>query len=679
MKLLNFAIIKLTACFVLGILMGHSFIIPLKASLGATALFLLLTTLFYLRAKTRLVPSIGFGLFAFFTMISIGVLTTNLHNPKNFSNHYSHYATQKNARAQTITFKIREVLKPTPYFYKYVVDILEVDHQSTLGKSLLNIKKDSLKHTLNVDDVFTSKTQFREIPPPLNPNQFNYKDYLEKKYIYHQLVLNRNEILQVHSNRATLLGMANAIRNHINKKLEPYGFEDEELYIINALLLGQRQDISPEVYNSYAQAGVIHILAVSGLHVGLVLLILDYLFTPLGRFKHGRIAKTILLVILLWSFAIIAGLSASVTRAATMFSVVAIALNLKRPTNIYNTLAISMLIILLFKPLFLFDVGFQLSYLAVFSIVSLDPFLYKFWRPKFWVIDKLWHTLTVTVTAQLGVLPLSLFYFHQFPGLFVVTNLVIVPFLGIILGFGILVVILALINALPPFLAHTLEFIINTMNLFVNWAAKQEVFVFKDIPFSPYHVLAFYILIICLSRFLIKKNFKTLKHLLVSVLLIQTVFIYTKYNKPTNEFIVFHKSKHSIFGKTTNNKILVAHDLGNVSKKHIKSINDYALGNFIKNIEIDSIQPLYILNKKTVLVVDSLGIYNIKSFKPNYVILRQSPKINLSRLIDSIKPKQIIADGSNYISYIERWESICKKKKLPFHHTGKKGAFIIRY
>jgi competence protein ComEC len=124
---------------------------------------------------------------------------------------------------------------------------------------------------------------------------------------------------------------------------------------------------------------------------------------------------------------------------------------------------------------------------------------------------------------------------------------------------------------------------------------------------------------------------------------------------------------------------MVAHDFDSLTKAKNKIIKNYTVGNHIKTIEEDSLQPLYVLDGKRLLVIDSLGVYNIKLFNPDYVLLRQSPKINLNRLIDSIKPKYIIADGSNYRSYVERWEHICKKRKLPFHQTGKKGAFIIDY
>ena len=165
----------------------------------------------------------------------------------------------------------------------------------------------------------------------------------------------------------------------------------------------------------------------------------------------------------------------------------------------------------------------------------------------------------------------------------------------------------------------------------------------------------------------------------MAILIVQGAFIYSEFKKPSNEFIVFHKSRYSLLGNTINNKIVVANDFDSIVKSKNKIIKDYVVGNHIKTVEEQAISPIYQLDNKHLLVIDSLGVYNIKSLKPDFVLLRQSPKINLNRLIDSLKPKQIIADGSNYKSYIERWEHICKKRKIPFHQTSKKGAFIIDY
>lgn len=679
MKLLNFTIIKLALFLIAGIIIGFYFEIDITVSIVLSISFLVISFIIYFLTRRQFNQRIWFGLAAFLGMMSIGILTVNLHNQKHFSNHYSNYISEKLDELHTVTFRIREVLKPGNYYDKYVIDIFKVDGTKAIGKSLLNIQKGTVSESLRVDDVFTVRTDFKNLIHPLNPGQFDYKNYLKKKYIYHQLFVEPHLLLEGTTENVTLFGIANDIREHINNKLKPYNFKPDELAIINALLLGQRQDISEEVYTSYTNAGAIHILAVSGLHVGIILLILSLTLKPLERFKHGKLLKTILLVLMLWCFAVIAGLSASVTRAVTMFSIVAIGMNLNRPTNIYNTLAISVLVILLVKPLFIFDVGFQLSYLAVFAIVTIDPLLYKLWQPKNWLLDKYWHTFTITIAAQFGIIPVSLYYFHQFPGLFFVSNLVIIPLLGLILGLGVIVILLAVLNGLPNILASTFGYIISLMNNFVGWVSKQEAFLFQDIPFNILYVLTSYGVIITCFKWVFRKNYYNLKYALVAIIFLQCAFIYSEYSKPEQQFILFHKSRQSLIGHVTQDNIYYAHDFDSITALTNPIIKDFTVEKHLKNSMNDSISAVYNLNGKHILVVDSLGVYNVDSFKPDYVILRQSPKINLNRLIDTLQPKVIIADGSNYKSYVERWEAICEKRKLPFHQTSKKGAFILDY
>jgi competence protein ComEC len=679
MKLLNFNIIKLSVCLIIGILIGYFYNTPTISLLYILGVLLLLFTISYFVAKNQFIKTIWFGMIGYTIMICIGILNVSIHNPLNNSTHYSNLINQKNDSTKFITLKIREVLKSSIYDDKYIVDLIKINNLQVSGKSILNIKKDSLNNTLKVDDVYIIKTSLRDVNPPLNPGQFNYKNYLEKQYIYHQLFVTKEMLFDLKKSHQTVFGIANKIREHINFKLIKYSFKPDELAIINAILLGQRQNISEDVYTSYRNAGAIHILAISGLHIGIILIMLSSIFKPLERLRYGIYIKTILIVLILWSFAIIAGLSASVTRAVSMFSIVAIGMHLKRPTNIYNTLAVSIFALLLFKPLFLFDVGFQLSYLAVFGIVSINPTLDNLWKPKYWLFKKLWQTLTVTLSAQIGILPISLFYFHQFPGLFFLTNLLIIPLLGIILGFGIIIILLAVLNILPITLANLFGLIINYMNQIVGWVAEQEAFLIKDISFSLLYVVIFYLIIISCFRFIINRNYKRFMLLLTSIIVAQIILIYTKMESPTNQFLIFHKSRYSLLGNSQSNTLILSDNLDSISKQKDRIIKDYMVSNYIKSLETDSLQSVYPIGNKKLLVIDSLGIYNLKTLKPDYVLLRNSPKINLTRLIALLNPKLIIADGSNYKTYVERWKMTCDKTKTPFHQTNEKGALIINY
>jgi competence protein ComEC len=678
MKLLNFTIIKLTICVVVGILIGYYLNIHFNFLLVLSGILLVILFLIKQFRIRKFHQTIWFGLLTFITTIVIGILAISIHNQSNFKNHYTKSYLLETDSIIQLQLRVREVLKPGNYYDKYVIDIIKIDNKKVKGISLLNVEKDSTIQGLKVDDILITKAQFKELIPPLNPHQFDYKNYLKKKHIYHQLFLSNKKLFKVATNKHTIFGYASLLREFINSKLEKFNFHPDRLAIINALLLGQRQDISSEIYNSYTQAGAIHILAVSGLHVGVILMLLHILLKPIELFKHGKRLKTTLIIIILWSFAIIAGLSASVVRAVFMFTIVAIAMNFKRPTNIYNTLAISLLFLLLIKPTFLFDVGFQLSYLAVFAIVTFHPIISKIWFPPNKAAKFMWNIFVVTISAQFGIIPISLFYFHQFPGLFFLSNLVIIPFLGIILGLGILVFILASINLLPQFLASIFGEIIGLMNSFVAWVADKETFLFKHISFDLHHVIISYLIIILALYAYFKRNFQSVIILLFSVLVCQG-FLITLKAKSNNEFTVFHKSRHSIVGHKQQEQLTLYLDKKDSILQSEKLITNYIVGKDVTVNRMDTIASVFKFNSRKLLVIDSLGIYNVKSFKPDIILLRNSPKLNLIRVIDSLQPQLIISDGSNYKSYQERWRVTCEHKKIPFHQTSKKGAFVYSY
>ncbi|NQX86445.1 MAG: ComEC/Rec2 family competence protein [Flavobacteriaceae bacterium] len=458
--------------------------------------------------------------------------------------------------------------------------------------------------------------------------------------------------------------------------MNKFHFSPDELAIINALVLGQRQGLPTQIYTSYVQAGAVHILAVSGLHVGLILMLLNILLKPITYLKKGKLIKIILTLTVLWSYAIIAGLSASVVRAVSMFSIVAIGMYLQRQSAIYNTLFVSLFILLVFQPTYIFDIGFQLSYLAVFAIVTFQPMLYSLVKVPYRLLEYPWKLFTVSLSAQIGITPISLYYFHQFPGLFFISNLIIIPLLGTILGLGILIIILALAKWLPIWFAEIYGSIITMMTTFVRWIAQHEAFLFKNISFSISQVLFCYLL---LGWFLILRSRRTYKNaicLLITILLFQFHFLYQKQRRANKKLIIFHKNRYSIIGIQQHKTLEIHTNIETITQETF--ISNYCVGAAVNLYKIDSIQAFYKLGSRSILVVDSLAIYNIKQIQPEIIVLRNSPKLNLVRLIDSLQPQLILADGSNYASYIQRWHYTCLTKKIPFHHTGKKGAYSLK-
>jgi len=668
MRFTDFISVKLTLFLIVGILLDSWLNVTLIVAFTLLLILTIILIVSFKKQKRNTFPL--FGVVSLLTTCAVGIFSTSLSNDTNLTNHYSNQLSNANG---VWHLKITQVLKPTSYSNRYFVDATLFENNPVKGKLLLTFTSDTAHTTFAIDDELLVLGKLGNINPPLNPNQFDYKSYLKKKGILHQIKSDYSQIHLKSGGTKTLKGIASNFRAHIISKLEKENFGSDELGIIQALLLGQRNDISATIYDNYKKAGAVHILAVSGLHIGILLLLLQFILKPLERLPKGKTIKLIVIVLLLWSFAFVAGLSPSVVRAVTMFSFIAYAFYLNRPANMFNIIALSMFFILLVKPLFLFEVGFQMSYAAVFSIVWIYPKLQRFWYPKHFMTNKLWQLLSISIAAQLGVLPISLFYFHQFPALFFVSNLVIVPFLGIVLGIGILLIVLSLLNILPSFLVSTFNFLIHTMNTVIGWVAKQEEFVFSNIPFDLMQVLLTYLMIFGLIVSVSKPKFKNVSFLLSTIMVLSGWSVYKQYElKEKEQLVLAHQTKNSVLLHQNAGELHVYSHNENETQQRL--VNDICTAERLTKVTYDTLQNYYLLNGKCLFVMDSLAVYP-KSKGIDYLLLTQSPKVNLERVIDSLHPKMILADGSNYRSYIQRWKVTCQKKKLPFHYTGERGAY----
>ena len=680
MPVFQFVIVRFCVFLILGILTAHLSGFSIEFVLLVLGGLLILFFILWKRAHQQLFQDQSFALGCCVLFFWIGVTTYTIHHPQNIKNHYLSKRSQKPETSSPIfQIKIKEVLKPTLYNNKYIGNITTIDGESTSGKVLINTPKDSTFLKLNVDDVMLVSNKLMPFATPRNPHQFDYGTYMNQLGVYRQLQLQHFEILKHKHEATSIQGIASKLRHHLQYKLKKYGFSDDTYTIINALLLGQRQDISKETYENYAAAGAIHILAVSGLHVGIVMLIIQFLLRPLERFPRGKAIKLIVTIALLWCFATVTGLSPSVVRAATMFSFLAVGLQLKRHTNSFNTLFCSAFILLLINPNLLFQVGFQLSYMAVIGILLFYPIFSKIYYPKTWIQKKLWDVFTVSIAAQLGVLPLSLLYFNQFAGLFFITNLVILPFLGGILGIGLLVLFLAAFDLLPLWLAKAYSYLIDLLNNFIAWVAEQSTFVIDGISFSLPQTIICYVFFFCLAALLYRYSYKKLCFTLVSLLLFQGTLFYHKMTTNNLETYVFHSGRNTTIG-VKQGKFVTYYSTVDTTLLPQQSFVDAYLVN--ERATIDDIKPLpdvLKINQQLIVVIDSLGVYPNTNKKPDVVLLSQSPRIHLERVLDSLQPQLLIADGSNYTSFVNRWEATSKKRKHPFYHTTKEGAFRLKY
>jgi competence protein ComEC len=669
MKFIKFPIVPILGGFSIGILIQYYVPITLVYILIGLVLNVICFGIGYFINIKKKLNYLFYESFVVLLCLNLGVLSSSFNVQINLKTHISTFISEKNI----VQGVVSEKLKSTTYYEKFILKAEQINEQNCIGKILLYVPKNQ-KIQIEVGNKIKLFGSPKLLQNAINPNQFDYSKYLKNQNVFHEIKIKKTNTIYVSKDK-NFYFYIHFIKSKLLKSYDVKSFKKDNYNLLMALVFGEKTELSKEISNSYTQAGIIHILAISGLHIALIYGIILWLTKPLLRFKKGRLYIFLFSLSVLWFYAILAGFSASIVRAAVMFSVVALAKIVNRQANIYNSLAVSALILLLYNPNYLFDVGFQLSFAAVLSIVIFQPFVRKYSYSKHRAILKIKELLLISLVAQMGVLPLILYYFGQFPLLFLLANLIAIPLSSLILILG-----LALIpfNFLFPkaavYLSILVNFLIETMNNFTAWIVKFDVFIIKKIAFHEVLVLLLYLIIAALVYFVYFPKSKNFKPILVSIIIFQLGYFFLNSNeKSNNEFGVFNSMKNSLFVETINNESIFYTD-GFANSK--TSIETYTRGKFVKKYRIEPIKNVYSFNKK-ILCIDSLGVYNTKQ-KPEIVILTQSPKINLNRLISNIKPDQIIADGSNYKSYIKLWKATCDQEKIPFHATTEKGFYRLK-
>ena len=668
MRFIKFPIVPVLFGFIIGILAQHFCNFSINVILISSIFSAIGFAIVYFLSTKKKFQSYFFETFVLIVSIALGTFSAYLHKEINSKSHFSNFLSEKNI----IQGIVSEKLKPTVYYDKYILKTYSVNQQNCSGKIICYVPK-KLKEGIEVGNKVKVFETPKSLQNSFNPHQFDYSKYLQNQNVFYELKLKETNNLDV-AIAYNFYHYINVIKSKLLKSYPIDSFKSDNYNLLMALLFGEKSELSKELSNSYTQAGIIHILAISGLHIALIYGIVLWLTKPLLRLKKGKMYIFLISLSVLWFYAILAGFSASIVRAAVMFSVIAFTKILNRHSNIYNSLALSAMILLLYNPNYLFDVGFQLSFAAVLSIIVFQPFVRKYSYSKNYFLRETKSLLLISLVAQIGVLPLTLYYFGQFPLLFLVANLIAIPLSSIVLVLGlVLIPFNFLLPKIAIYLSVFVNFLIDLMNNFTAWIVQFDTFIIKNIAFHEVLVVLMYVVISCVIYLVYHPKIKNLSPILVAVLLFQIGYFFLNTNeKKNNEFVVFNVMKHNLFAETKNNIAVFYTDDFENSKQIIQV---YTRGKFIKDYRIEPMKNAFAF-KKTILCIDSLGIYNTKQ-KPEVVVLTQSPKINLKRLISMIKPQQIIADGSNYKSYIKLWKTTCEQEKIPFHATAEKGYYRL--
>lgn len=487
------------------------------------------------------------------------------------------------------------------------------------------------------DCFFISKENLKDLNPALNPGEFDYKNYLYLKGIYKQVDLTHYQVKSFYCLEPSFPENYSVLSQlFIRKTLQNYLPESEIRSIALALLYGYDDEISKELSNQYAVTGTLHVLAVSGMHVGLVFIFLDFLFAFLEKNKLLKLVKAILVLCFIWFYSLLCGLSPSILRAAVMISFFVVSKLLERVYNPVNTLSASAFFMLLFNPALLFDAGFQLSYFAVLGLSLFYQSIYLWYAPKSWLADQIWKLLAASTAAQITTFPLSLYYFHQFPILFPITNLLIIPLSTFAIYAGIALLAFSPFSFLAEYIALVLRQLIVLSNSIASFLSKLPFCAIDEIYISITESVLLFAITLFLLAFIYQKHLWQLNAFLYSILflvLLTTISFVTNTNR---SFVrVYAYRNQTCLLLVNNGSLTLFADSSFITKNQT-----------IKLIQPEFLEPISFVNtqnKAFSLVINDYIFSNHPFYFQNnnpknkqVYFLKTSPKINISDTINCI-------------------------------------------
>lgn len=566
------------------------------------------------------------------------------------------------------------------------------------GEVLINIVSKGISKVPVYADYLLTNAKVEEIATPQNPSQFDYKEYLSFHNIYSRFTLTKSNYYPTNFNDANpILKASYTLRDNLVEKLKVFFISREELAVASALLVGFEDYLDPEIIQAFSSTGALHVLSVSGMHVGLVFVCLSWLLSFMDKKRWLLLIKYSILVAFIWFYALMTGFSPSVLRSVVMVSLVIISKVRKRDADTLNTMLGSAFLLLCYNPFYITEVGFQLSYLAVFGIVYLHPMLAQRYVAPNKIMHWIWQLTSVSITAQLMTFPLGLLYFHQFPLLFLISNLIIIPLTTLIIYIGIGALLLFFLPALSDLLWQAAYYITYFLNMIVKFIDSLKSLTLNGLSITVFETWLIYTLIGFAVGFLVYRNRKMLfASLSICLVLIKLQIIEKNEQVHQKKMIVY-----SIPGKTAidiisgNEHLFIASSAlsGNSNQMRFFVLHNWDdLGlNAPTIVNADSCNAVNFTSKKfsvnkgfisfhnqTIFVADKYITKNSSEKKSeiDYLIIRKGYKGKVENVLSYFNATHVILDSSVPTYKINLFVAELKYKGIDFYATTESGAFI---
>lgn len=545
------------------------------------------------------------------------------------------------------------------------------------GTLMVSIK-DTAAIRLRYGDVLLMPANYKAVPPPLNPAEFNYKSYLANKSIHYQAFLYPGQYtLLGHNAGNPLIAASLSLRQQFVQKLKRNIPDTGAYSVASAMILGYRADLSSDIKEAYSKAGALYVLNVSGAQIAIIYLVLGFLLRFLDGFKYGKPIKVFIILLVVWYYALLTGFSVSVCRAAVMLSFVLVGKASIRYVNTLNILAISAFALLCYNPFYLAEAGFQLSFIAVAGALVLRPVVYCWLSVKNKYADWLWSLCSFSIAIQLAILPLCMLYFHQAPVYFLASNLFVIIPAALIIYAGLFYLLLPMVPVLSPALSTLTERSAIFMNKGLYFLAHAPGSSVDRIWISTGGCILLYLAIACLFCFWHWRKISWLRNALTCGLIFCVGTSFTGIIKMnSNEIVFLSLGKHYGIVFRNGHQGVVLTDLADTDKTYRYSVQPYLDSTGVDrplictlNQDIDQgwlkkRKNLVGFANKRVLVIDqSLNKTHFpQKEKVDDIYVTGNPPILPADIAADLIFTKIIFDGSNSDRLINSWIENGSKK-----------------
>lgn len=632
-----------------------------------------------------------FGVFVFFGLFVSGYTLTNVHKASARKGYYRNY--EERARR----YYVARVYDCPTERKKTIRAILELEYQlgdslpsrPVSGKVMAYFQKTDSAFALRYGDLIVIPASVKEVQGPKNPEEFDYRAYLMRKGITGQIYLKEGDWISLQANDAhPLYAFSYRFRDRLLASLQRCGLNDDEYGVAAAILLGYDDKLADEVRQHYVAAGSMHILCVSGLHVGIIYLLASFLLGFLNRKQWQKTLKNILLLALIWFYALIAGLSPSILRASMMISFVVFGEMIQRKGFAVNSIAASAFILLCINPYNLFEIGFQLSYAAVISIVVLQKPIYHLLYFKNKLLDKAWEVTSVTLAAQLATIPFTLFYFNQFSTYFWLSNLLMMPLSFVVVVSGMILLMVSWVPYVNLIVGRLVWGAVYGMNTVVAWVEGLPFSFIKGLYVSEFEfamlLMALFLLLLLgalRKRRLIIGMLSAMMLFMVSV----TVRLYRSDDQ--GGMTVFSLRNHTAVDFVRGGEHILLADSALMADE---STVDYSLkGAWAKQFlslhpEVigfeEDFEGTYLRKRSNLIAFDGklLALWDGTRLKDSlsyrmpvdYLLVRGKQKPDLQSIVNGYDLHTLLIDGSVPDYLAERWVSQAREMALPYINIG---------